>query len=118
MARVLACTAPLHIVQDGNATCQAKRMTLICLRADTAKSGEICKQLFGGSADASTLLWSVPLCGSLAAACYFLKPNQLDQANGVLLMAVLLSFVVMQLCFLMQTAWCFPEIVPTERDAS
>ncbi|CAL8461729.1 g1260 [Coccomyxa elongata] len=69
------------------------------LVAYTAKSGEICDSLrpllLGGPAagDTSSLIWSVPFCGTLAAGCYFLKPRQLDRANGVLLAAVLLSFM-------------------------
>lgn len=70
------------------------------MNPDTAKCGEICDSLrpllLGGPAagDTSSLIWSVPFCGTLAAGCYFLKPRQLDRANGVLLAAVLLSFMV------------------------
>ncbi|KAK9908807.1 hypothetical protein WJX75_003150 [Coccomyxa subellipsoidea] len=63
------------------------------LVAYTAKSGEICSGLLGGSADSSTIFWSVPFCGTLAAGCYFLKPQDLDRGNGILLAAVVLSFM-------------------------
>lgn len=62
---------------------------------DTAKSGDLCKDLLGGSAGTPALLWSVPFCGTLAAGCYFLKARDLDRGNGILLAAVLLSFMVL-----------------------
>ncbi|EIE25275.1 aromatic amino acid permease [Coccomyxa subellipsoidea C-169] len=63
------------------------------LVAYTAKSGDLCKDLLGGSAGTPALLWSIPFCGTLAAGCYFLKARDLDRGNGILLAAVLLSFM-------------------------
>jgi hypothetical protein len=59
-------------------------------RADTAKTGEILGQAVG----APPWVCSAAFCGLLAAMCYWLKPAQLDKANGILLAAVLASFAV------------------------
>ena len=59
--------------------------------ADTAKTGEILGQAV---LDVPPLMCSAVFCGGLAGLCYFLEPDQLDKANGGLLAAVLLSFVV------------------------
>ena len=61
------------------------------LAADTAKTGEILGQAV---LDVPPLMCSAVFCGGLAGLCYFLEPDQLDKANGGLLAAVLLSFVV------------------------
>ncbi len=62
--------------------------------ADTAKSGELLQQIFGGSLDAPVTVYSVGFCGLLAALCYGLRPAQLDKANTGLLGAVFVSFAV------------------------
>ena len=62
--------------------------------ADTAKSGELLHQIFGGSLEAPVPVYSVAFCGLLAALCYGLRPAQLDKANSGLLAAVLFSFAV------------------------
>ena len=65
---------------------------MVCVRAptDTAKTGEILGQALG----APPWVCSAAFCGLLAAMCYWLKPGQLDKANGILLAAVLASFAV------------------------
>ena len=65
------------------------------LIADTAKTGEILGQAV---LDVPPLMCSAVFCGGLAGLCYFLEPDQLDKANGGLLAAVLLSFVVRFIC--------------------
>lgn len=72
--------------------CIAHSLSADC--ADTAKSGELLQQIFGGSLEAPVTVYSVGFCGLLAAMCYGLRPAQLDKANAGLLAAVFLSFAV------------------------